>query len=49
MVAICGAEVRVLLVSYFCCKRLDDGLLVFVGDRLVMLIMATSLFCEDFS
>ena len=35
-----------LLIPLSCCERLDDGLLIFAGDRLVMLIMATSLFCQ---
>ena len=32
VVAICGDEVRVLLMPFSCCERLDDGLLIFVGD-----------------
>ena len=45
VVAICRIEVRVLMMSSSSCERLDDGLLIFVGDRLVMLIKGTSLFC----
>ena len=43
VVAICGVEVRVLLMPFSCCERLDDDL-IFAGYRLVMLIKATSLF-----
>ena len=46
VVVICAVEVRVLLMSFSCCDRLDDGLVFFVGDRLVTLIKATYLlFC----
>ena len=33
-------------MPFSCCERLDDGLLIFVGDRLVMLIKGTSLFAR---
>ena len=49
VVAICGFEVRVLLMTFSCCERLDDDLLISIGDRLVILINATSLTCYSIS
>ena len=43
VVAICGVNVMVLLMPFSCSERLDDGLSIYVGDRFVMLIKATSL------
>ena len=36
-------------MSLSCCERLNDGLLIFIGDIFVMQVKATSLFRKDIS